>query len=164
MRKNVIFDLDGTLTQSEEGIWKCVQYAAEKMGRPQPDAETLRRFIGPPLQYSFHEYLGMTEEQAQKATTLYRERYTTVGLFENRVYPGIRTLLRALNRNGITCCVATGKPEGPSRERILAHFGLDRWIYRNCGTGERGHHERGTRRIWCRAKAPGNMGYGVYGR
>ena len=49
----VLFDLDGTLTQSEEGIWNCVRYAAEKMGRPAPDAETLRRFIGPPLFFSF---------------------------------------------------------------------------------------------------------------
>ena len=132
MRRCVIFDLDGTLTQSEEGIFNCVAYAVEKMQWKQPDAQTLRKFIGPPLQYSFHEYLGMTEEQAQKATTLYRERYTTVGLFENRVYPGIRTLLRALKQRGDWVAVATGKPQGPS-ERILAHFGLDRWIDRIVG-------------------------------
>ena len=58
----VLFDLDGTLTQSEEGIWNCVRYAAEKMGRPAPDAETLRRFIGPPLFFSFQTYMSMTEE------------------------------------------------------------------------------------------------------
>ena len=132
MRRCVIFDLDGTLTQSEEGIFNCVAYAVEKMQWEQPDAQSLRKFIGPPLQYSFHEYLGMTEEQAQKATTLYRERYTTVGLFENRVYPGIRTLLRALKQRGDWVAVATGKPQGPS-ERILAHFGLDRWIDRIVG-------------------------------
>lgn len=132
MRKNVIFDLDGTLTQSEEGIWKCVQYAAEKMGRPQPDAETLRRFVGPPLAFSFRTYMGMTEQEAVRAVEIYRERYVRVGKFENRVYPGIRTLLRTLNRNGITCCVATGKPESTSRE-IICHFGLDRYFRKIVG-------------------------------
>ena len=61
MRKCVIFDLDGTLTRSEEGIWNCVKYAAEKLGFPEPDAPTLRKFIGPPLGYSFREYMGMDD-------------------------------------------------------------------------------------------------------
>ena len=60
----VLFDLDGTLTRSEEGIWNCVKYVADRMGFPVPDAETLRKFIGPPLLYSFQEYMGMSEEQA----------------------------------------------------------------------------------------------------
>ena len=67
MRKCVIFDLDGTLTQSEEGIWNSVKYAAEKLGFPEPDAATLRKFIGPPLGYSFREYMGMDEAMADKA-------------------------------------------------------------------------------------------------
>ena len=87
MRKCVIFDLDGTLTRSEEGIWNCVRYAAEKLGFPVPDAATLRKFIGPPLGWSFMEYMGMSEEMANKAVNTYRERYEAVGLFENR---GIR--------------------------------------------------------------------------
>ncbi len=132
MRRCVIFDLDGTLTQSEEGIFRCAEYALEKMQWKKPDAQTLRRFIGPPLVFSFQEYAGMTREQAERATELYRERYTTVGLFENRVYPGIRTLLRALKKRGDWVAVATGKPQGPS-ERILAYFGLDRWIDRVVG-------------------------------
>ena len=132
MRRCVIFDLDGTLTQSEEGIFRCAEYALEKMQWEKPDALTLRRFIGPPLVFSFQEYAGMTREQAERATELYRERYTTVGLFENRVYPGIRTLLRALKKRGDWVAVATGKPQGPS-ERILAYFGLDRWIDRVVG-------------------------------
>lgn len=125
--KCVIFDLDGTLTQSEEGIWKCVRYAADKMGVAQPDAETLRRFIGPPLTYSFQTYMGMTAEQADEAVRFYRERYVTVGLFENRVYPGIRRLLRMLKAQGCWIGVATGKPQDPS-ERILAYFGLDKFV------------------------------------
>ncbi len=123
----VLFDLDGTLTRSEEGIWNCVRYAAERMGRPEPDAETLRKFIGPPLTWSFREYLGMTEEEALRAQTVYRERYNTVGLFENRVYPGVRVMLRMLRSAGARLGVVTGKPIGPTR-RILEHFRLDRYM------------------------------------
>lgn len=130
--KCVIFDLDGTLTQSEEGIWNCVRYAAEKLGFPEPDAATLRKFIGPPLFYSFHNFMGMDEDMAQRAVDTYRERYTTVGLFENRVYPGIRRLLRTLKRQGCWLGVATGKPQEAS-ERIIRYFGLDRFFNRVIG-------------------------------
>lgn len=123
----VIFDLDGTLTQSEEGIWNSVAYAAERLGFPVPDGETLRKFIGPPLGWSFREYMGMDDAMADRAVEVYRERYQTVGLFENRVFPGIRRLLRTLKRQGCYVGVATGKPQEPS-ERILRYFGLDRWI------------------------------------
>ena len=104
MIQAVLFDLDGTLTRSEEGIWNCVRYAAEKLGFPVPDAATLRKFIGPPLGWSFMEYMGMSEEMANKAVYTYRERYEAVGLFENRVYPGIRRLLRTLHRDGWARC------------------------------------------------------------
>ena len=119
----ILFDLDGTLTKSEEGIWNCVRYAAKKLSFPEPDVETLWKFIGPPLLYSFREYCGMTEEQALQAQTAYRERYNTVGLFENRVYPGIRRMLRTLGRQGMKMGIVTGKPEGATR-RILEHFDL----------------------------------------
>ena len=132
MRKCVIFDLDGTLTRSEEGIWNCVKYAAEKLGFPEPDAPTLRKFIGPPLGYSFREYMGMDEEMAEKAVETYRERYNVVGLFENRVFPGIRRLMRTLQQEGWYIGVATGKPQKTS-ERVIAHFGLDKFIKKICG-------------------------------
>ncbi len=123
----VLFDLDGTLTQSEEGIWNCARYALKKMGRPEPDAATLRKFIGPPLVWSFRELTGMTEEQALEAQTIYRERYNTLGLFENRVYPGIRYSLRCLQKAGAHLGVVTGKPE-KATVRILEHFGLSRFF------------------------------------
>lgn len=132
MRKCVIFDLDGTLTRSEEGIWNCVKYAAEKLGFPEPDAPTLRKFIGPPLGYSFREYMGMDETMAEKAVETYRERYNVVGLFENRVFPGIRRLLRTLKQEGWYIGVATGKPQRAS-ERIIEHFGLGKYIAKICG-------------------------------
>ena len=119
----VLFDLDGTLTQSEEGIWKCARHTLKTMGYPEPDAETLRKFIGPPLMWSFQNLAGMTEEQALKAQGIYRERYNRVGLFENRVYPGIRYTLRRLKKAGFHLGVVTGKPESPTK-RILEHFGL----------------------------------------
>lgn len=132
MRKCVIFDLDGTLTRSEEGIWNCVKYAAQKLGFPEPDAPTLRKFIGPPLGYSFREYMGMDETMAERAVETYRERYNVEGLFENRVYPGIRRLLRTLRQEGWYIGVATGKPQETS-ERVLAYFGLDRFVEKICG-------------------------------
>ena len=131
--KAVVFDLDGTLTQSEEGIWNCVRHAVRCMGMEEPDAATLRKFVGPPLVYSFQEYLGMTEEEAWQATDFYRQRYNTVGLFENRVYPGIRRVLARLKKAGYYLAVATGKPQRPT-EQILAHFGLDKFFDMVAGT------------------------------
>lgn len=132
MRKCVIFDLDGTLTRSEEGIWNCVKYAAEKLGFPEPEAPTLRKFIGPPLGYSFREYMGMDDAMADRAVEAYRERYNVVGLFENRVFPGIRRLMRTLRQEGWYIGVATGKPQKTS-ERVIAHFGLDKFVEKIAG-------------------------------
>ena len=123
----ILFDLDGTLTQSEEGIWNCAKHAVKEMGFPEPDAATLRKFIGPPLLYSFRTWLGMTEEQAEEAQRIYRARYTTVGMYENRVYPGVRTMLRTLWKQGAKLGVVTGKPAYPTG-KILEHFGFDRFL------------------------------------
>ncbi len=145
--KWVFFDLDGTLTQSEEGIFNCVKYAAERMGFPVPDEAALRRFIGPPLVHSFREYMGMTEEQALEAQRVYRERYTTVGKYENRVYPGIRNMLRALRGAGAHMGVVTGKPENSTRD-ILDHFGLSAFFERiSCATDARAEKEHLVRAV-----------------
>lgn len=120
--ENVIFDLDGTLTLSDEGITACVRYALEKMGRPVPESD-LRKFIGPPLVTSFKRFCGMDESTAWEAVRLYRERYTTIGRFENRVITGIPRLLRRLRREGASVSIATGKPRKTSLE-ILEHFGI----------------------------------------
>ena len=125
--KWILFDLDGTLTQSEEGIGNCARYALRRMGFPEPDACTLKKFVGPPLVWSFQELAGMTEAQAVEAQEIYRERYNTLGLFENRVYPGIRYALRRLKYAGMNLGVVTGKPQGPT-VRILDHFGLSRYF------------------------------------
>ena len=125
----VIFDLDGTLTESEPGITKSVQYALEQMNRPLLDAAALRRFIGPPLRESFIAVAGMAEDEAEEAVRIYRERFSTVGWMENSVYPGIAPLLRALKAGGAYVAVATGKPEVFSR-KIIDYFGLAPYIDR----------------------------------
>ena len=143
----VFFDLDGTLTRSEEGIWNCARYAAQRMGFPQPDGETLKQWIGPPLIWSFRNLLGMTEEQAVRAQEIYRERYTAVGKFENQVYPGVRGMLRALRAGGVHLGVVTGKPEGPTRD-ILEHFGLMKFVERiSCATDARAEKDHLIRSV-----------------
>lgn len=139
-RFSVLFDLDGTLTQSEEGIWNCVLYTAEKLGLPKPDESQRPKFIGPPLEYSFRHYMHVPEEQIQLAVDTYRERYVPVGSLENRVYPGIRRLLRMLKMQHAFVGICTGKPEKPTR-KILAYFGLDRWVDNVCCATD-GHAEK----------------------
>ena len=119
----VIFDLDGTLTDSRPGIFACTEYALKKLGFPVPPEATLQRFLGPPLAESYMKYCGMTEEQAAYATEIYRERYIPIGWKENSVYPRIRALLAALKERGAYLAVATGKPEHTSVD-ILRYFGL----------------------------------------
>ncbi len=119
----VIFDLDGTLTDSRQGIVECTRYALQKEGRPVPPDEVLRLFLGPPLADSFMRYCGMNEEEAARATDDYRERYLPIGWRENKVFAGIRPLLRALSERGVYLAVATGKPEHTSID-ILHYYGL----------------------------------------
>ena len=115
-----------------------MKYAARKLGFPEPDAPTLRKFIGPPLGYSFREYMGMDDAMADRAVEAYRERYNVEGLFENRVFPGIRRLMRTLKQEGWYIGIATGKPQQTS-ERIVAYFGLDKYVEKLCGP-TMGHH------------------------
>ena len=120
---HLLFDLDGTLTDPKVGITTCVQYALEKSGTPVADRDSLLPYIGPPLRRTFQERHGLSPEEAERAVTFYRERFSTVGLYENEVYPGIPTLLTALRAQGYVLGLATSKMERYARE-ILAHFGL----------------------------------------
>lgn len=123
-----LFDLDGTLTEPGEGITNSVMYALDKFGIHETDRTALYRFIGPPLLDSFTQFYGMPPEQAEQAVSAYREYFSTKGLFENRVYEGIPTLLQGLRDQGKTLVLATSKPEVFTL-RILEKFDLTRYFH-----------------------------------
>lgn len=128
----ILFDLDGTLTNSELGITSCVRYALSHFGIQVDDLSSLRKFIGPPLVESFMQHYNFTMEQAEEAVVKYRERFSTVGLFENELYPNIDILLEKLKQRGKLIATATSKPENFA-VRILEHFGLDGYFDEICG-------------------------------
>lgn len=123
MISQLLFDLDGTLTDPKEGICKSVQYALRAFGIEEPDIDKLEPFIGPPLADSFMEFYGMSRERAAEAIVKYRERFSVKGWSENVVYEGIPHMLKCLCDEGYTLAVASSKPT-VFVERILAHFGL----------------------------------------
>lgn len=122
MFNNILLDLDGTLTDPKEGITKSVQYALQHFGIEE-DIDNLLPFIGPPLINSFQDFYGMSEEDAVTAVAKYRERFSTIGIYENGVYPGIEDMLKALKESGKIVALATSKPHVFAR-RILEHYGL----------------------------------------
>lgn len=130
----ILFDLDGTLTRSEKGITRSVAYAAEKMGLTGVRPEDVKSFIGPPLQYSFQAFLGMSEEDALRATRFYRERFSVLGWQENEVYEGIPALLRSLRKNGAKIAIATAKPQ-EFAVRIAEKFGMAPYLDAVIGPG-----------------------------
>ena len=111
MYKAVLFDLDGTLTESGEGIVKSVQYALERLGFRDINRKDLLCFVGPPLVRSFMKFYKFSREQAEEGVRLYRERFGKVGIYENKLYPGIPEMLRKLKASGYRIAVASGKPE-----------------------------------------------------
>ena len=130
-QKAILFDLDGTLTDSGEGIINCAILALEHFGLPIPSREEMRVFVGPPLHESFIRH-GVPADQADEAIRIYRSRYIPIGKFENIPYPGIREMLEELKADGHKLYVATSKPEGMSVE-ILEHFDLAKYFDRICG-------------------------------
>lgn len=122
-KKYILFDLDGTLTDSGEGIIKSVQYALESVGIHEERMDVLHRYIGPPLDFSFEKFHGMTGDDNKAVVAKYRQRYGEVGLFENKVYDGIIDVLKTLQKRGYILAVATCKPE-KYMVPILEHFKL----------------------------------------
>ena len=139
-KKAIFFDLDGTLTDSGEGIMNCATLALEHFGLPVPQRQQMRVFVGPPLDQTFMKF-GVPADKTEEAIRVFRSRYTTVGKFENFPYPGIRQLLDALQARGHRLFVATSKPEGLAKE-VLRHFELDSYFEIICGAtldGSRSH-------------------------
>lgn len=129
--KSILFDLDGTLTDSGEGIMNCAKLALEHYGLPIPSEAELRTFVGPPLHESFIRF-GVPAEEASNAIRIYRSRYIPIGKFENHPYEGIREMLEKLCSLGHKLYVATSKPEKMSIE-ILEHFDLAKYFTLICG-------------------------------
>jgi dTMP kinase len=131
----VIFDMDGTISESAPGILGGIAYALNTMGRPLPEEKVLRRFLGPPLMECFIAYCGMSPREAEEAQSLYRDYYFRTGFFENTVYPGVRHLLYSLRQAGATLAIASHKPEASLRH-ILEAFDLLRYFDDIAGPGE----------------------------
>lgn len=119
----ILFDLDGTLTQSDPGIIRCVRDTLVKLGYPVPEGAVLRKFIGPPLTVSLREYCGITGEPAMRFVDEYRNIYNNGGVYEANVFDGIFPLLKKLRQAGYRLAVATSKPQNAA-ELVTDHFQL----------------------------------------
>lgn len=127
IKKYILFDLDGTVTDPMIGITKSVRYALNKFGIEVEDLNTLCKFIGPPLKDSFMNFYNFTEEDALKAIAYYREYFSTNGLYENTVYENFEDMLIALKNDGRSLIIATSKPT-VFAEKILEHFNLKKYF------------------------------------
>lgn len=142
MKKAIFFDLDGTLTDSGEGIINCAAMTLERFGLPVPSRQEMGVFVGPPLDKTFIEF-GVPADRTDEAIRIFRSRYVTVGKFENFPYPGIPELLQNLKNAGHRLFVATSKPEVTALE-VLEHFQLSQYFEFICGAtldGTRSHKE-----------------------
>ena len=127
MYHTILFDLDGTLTDSGPGITNSVAYALKKWNIEEKDINVLRKFVGPPLDASFAKYYGFSKEKCVQAIQYYREYYLTKGIYENQVYDGMEELLKWLRDTGRRAIVATSKPE-PSAIHVLEYFHMDSYF------------------------------------
>ena len=139
-KKAIFFDLDGTLTDSGEGIMNCATLGLQHFGIPVPAREKMRVFVGPPLDQTFIKF-GVPADKTDEAIEVFRSRYRTIGKYENFPYPGIREALQTLKDQGHRLFVATSKPEILANE-VLAHFDLTKYFEQIAGAtldGSRSH-------------------------
>lgn len=123
----IIFDLDGTLSDSGEGITKSVQYALEKFNILEDNLDNLKHFVGPPLKAEFMKSYYLTEEQGAEAVKFYRERYIPTGIYETSLYKGVRELLEKLKADGKIIAIATSKPH-PLAEEVLKFLNIENYF------------------------------------
>lgn len=141
MFQYILFDLDGTLTDSKPGILNCIRYALDYMQYTDYNDAFLNQFVGPPLMVSFQQFCGFSEEQATIATNKYRERFATIGIFENAAYEGAVSMLKNLKSAGKTIALATSKPEEYTL-RIIERYGLAPYIDEPVGATMDGSREK----------------------
>lgn len=141
MIDSVIFDLDGTLLDTSQGVLECVRFAADSLGCPPLPREQLLRFIGPPLTDSFPRYYGLDDASAWEAIRLFRQHYESGAVFHARPYDGIYSLCETLRSHGIRLAVATNKLETQA-VRLLSHFGFDRYCSPICGADPEGKQRK----------------------
>lgn len=127
MKKYILFDLDGTITDPKEGITKSVAYALSKFGIKVDSLNELCKFIGPPLKDSFIEYYNFNDDESEKAIKYYREYFSDRGIYENQVYKGFEDILISLKENNKVLIVATSKPT-IFAQKILEHFNLRKYF------------------------------------
>lgn len=125
--KSLLFDLDGTLTDSSEGVFNGCVYALEKLGYSVPSDFEHTKVVGPPLLWSFQTFFGLSEKESEKALTLFREFYVPKGIYQNKVYDGIKDLLKALKDYGYDLVLATSKAE-PQAKIVLDSFELTEYF------------------------------------
>jgi phosphoglycolate phosphatase len=125
--KNILFDLDGTLTDPKEGIVNSIVFALNKLGIHENSIDELDTFIGPPLRESFLKRYDLTDEQADNAMLYYREYFSVKGIYENRIYPGVKEMLESLCAHNFKLFVATSKPTVFAVE-VLRHFKIDSYF------------------------------------
>jgi len=117
----LLFDLDGTVTDSEEGILNSVRHCLTHYQINPPESKVLKKFIGPPLVQSLMEYYDFDPEEATRAVKVYREYFRNKGIYENKLYPGMAALLKKLHHNGKIIILATAKPTYYAK-KIVKHF------------------------------------------
>ncbi|WIB00166.1 HAD hydrolase-like protein [Curtobacterium sp. MCBA15_012] len=123
----ILFDLDGTISDSAPGILESMTHTFRTVGVPVPDTATLMSFVGPPIMDTFRIAMGMDEEQADHTLAVYREHYLSHGALDSAMFPDVDVVLRTLHEAGLPISTATSKPETPAT-LILDHYGLLPWI------------------------------------
>lgn len=147
-RSVLLWDMDGTLIDSSEGILGCVRLTVRELGLPPVPEDRIQEFIGPPLQYSFHHLCGLPEAEAQRATDIYRSHYVADGIGRARVYDGLFDVLEQSAARGVRHAVATNKKQ-EAAERVCRIFGLDRFISVVRGNNLNGDRKKSDMMLEC---------------